>query len=299
MQTEINNNHIRLARNGIPRGASVARTIFGMLAAMLVFTGCAHAVDEGSDKTVTVPANIDHSDYDRLLKKYVDDEGLVAYTEWNDNAEDRAALKTYLEQYAPAPDEAAEGDDLSASLINGYNAFAMDFILDDYPVDSIMALSHPFDGRRHEVGGELVSLDDIEHATLIPHFGYRAHGVLVCVARSCPPLQRFAYTPDELEKQVNGAFEKWLAREDLNRFFPDESRVEISQVFEWFEDDFEEDGGIPAVLARHGPEQHREFLESGEYKIEIIPYDWALNDQEQREFGRVRQGWNRFKDVFR
>lgn len=256
-------------------------------------------VETGGDKVVRLPAGIDHSGYDLLLKKYVDEQGLVAYEDWHASSEDMRALNDYLAQYAPVPENAADGDDLSASLINGYNAFAMKKILDEYPVDSIMARGHPFEGRRFTVGGEQVSLDDMEHGTLIPHFGYRAHAVLVCVAKSCPPLRREAYLPATLDAQTDDSFRTWLGREDLNRFRPGENRVEISSVFEWFRDDFEEAGGLREVLARHAPEEFGRFLGGDDYEIEFIPYDWALNDRNGREFSRVRVGWNRVLDFFR
>ena len=69
------------------------------------------------------------------------------------------------------------------------------WILSGYPIESIWQLKDSFTAKRHDVGGRKVSLDDIEHGTLRPLIGYRAHAVLVCAARSCPPLQRFAYTP--------------------------------------------------------------------------------------------------------
>jgi hypothetical protein len=256
-------------------------------------------VETGRDKVVRIPAGIDHSDYDRLLKIYADERGLVDYSAWLNHAEDRQALKDYLRQYAPAPEKEAEGDELSAALINAYNAFAMDYILDNYPVDSIMSLSHPFGGRRFTVGGEQVSLDDIEHGTLIPHYGYRTHAVVVCVARSCPPLRREAYLAERLDEQVTDTFQEWLARADLNRFHPQENKVEISSVFTWFSDDFEKAGGVRAALARYGPEEHREFLSGEDYTVSFVDYNWALNDQQPREFSRIRQGWNRFLDFFR
>ena len=40
----------------------------------------------------------------------------------------------------------------------------------------------------------MVSLNDIENNVLRPEFGYRTHAVLVCAARSCPPLQQNAYS---------------------------------------------------------------------------------------------------------
>src|SRR5690606_21631711 len=107
-----------------------------------------------------------------------------------------------------------------AALINLYNALTVNLILEHYPLASIQTLSGPFETKRFRVGGEMVSLDDIEHKTLRPQLGYQAHAVLVCAARSCPPLQRSAFRADDLEAQIAVAFRDWLARPDLNKFLP-------------------------------------------------------------------------------
>ena len=36
----------------------------------------------GSDEGVMVPANVSHEAWDILLKKYVNDRGLIAYADW-------------------------------------------------------------------------------------------------------------------------------------------------------------------------------------------------------------------------
>jgi hypothetical protein len=66
------------------------------------------------------------------------------------------------------------------------------WILANYPTESIMGLKDSFGAKRHDIGGSKASLDNIEHGTLRPLLGYRAHAVLVCADRSCPPLQRSA-----------------------------------------------------------------------------------------------------------
>lgn len=255
--------------------------------------------ETGRDKVVRVPGGIDHRRYDRLLKTYVNEDGLVDYAAWQASAVDLEALEKYLGQYAAEGKEAAEGDELSAALINGYNAFVISSVLERYPVDSIMSLSHPFEGRRHPVGGEKVSLDDLEHANLIPHFGYRSHAVLVCAAQSCPPLRREAYLPSTVQAQADDNFRVWLGRGDLNRFHPDGNRVEVSSIFKWFQSDFKKAGGLREVLARHAPTEHRKFLAGEDDSIEYLPYDWALNDRNSGDFSKARLIWKRFLDFFR
>jgi hypothetical protein len=163
--------------------------------------------------------------------------------------------------------------------VNAYNAFVLQWILKTYPTESIWQLKNSFDGKRNDIGGRKVALNDIEHGTLRPLIGYRAHAVLVCAARSCPPLQRFAYTAVNFDEQDDHAYRTWLAREDLNKFSPNEKKVEISSIFKWFKADFDIVGGVPKILGCYAPRLVRDFAASGNYEIKYLPYSWGLNDQ--------------------
>jgi hypothetical protein len=230
-------------------------------------------------ENVDVPGGINHGEFDRLLKKYVNDQGLVNYGTWKQDAPDIAALDNYLKQFEAKVDNPAQGNEKAAALVNAYNAFVLRWILSNYPTESIQQLKNSFSAKRNEVGGRKVALDDIEHGTLRPLIGYRAHAVLVCAARSCPPLQQFAYTADKFDEQDDAAYRAWLTREDLNKFLPKEKKVEISSIFKWFKEDFDKAGGIPKILGRYAPEAVREFVGSGKYEIKYLPYNWGLNDQ--------------------
>lgn len=256
----------------------LVRTV--LVAFGLIFAGvAARAQQNQTGENVDVRSGMNHDDYDRLLKKYVNEQGLVDYGTWKQNAVDVSALDDYLKQFAPKPDSPAQGNEKAAALVNAYNAFMLRWILSNYPTESVWQLKDSFSGKRNEIGGRQVSLDDIEHGALRPLIGYRAHSVLVCAARSCPPLQRFAYTGDQFEEQNDLAYRAWLAREDLNKFLPNEKKVEISSVFKWFKEDFDKAGGIPKILGRYAPQAVREFAASGKYEIKYISYNWGLNDQ--------------------
>ena len=230
-------------------------------------------------ENVDVRSGINHDQFDRLLKKYVNEQGLVNYGAWKQNAADLAALDDYLMQFAAKIDNPAQASEKAASLANAYNAFVLRWILSNYPTESIWQLKDSFSGKRNEIGGRKVSLDDIEHGALWPLIGYRTHAVLVCAARSCPPLQRFAYAGDKFEEQDDRAFRVWLAREDLNKFLPDEKKVDISSIFKWFKQDFDKTGGVPKILGKYAPQSVHEFAAGGKYNIKYIPYNWGLNDQ--------------------
>ncbi len=216
----------------------------------LVAAGC--RTPEASAGGVEVPAAIDHADWDRLLRTYVNERGLVAYGQWKASPEDRRALAGYLERLGAVPRTAAIGADRSSTLINAYNAFTVSWVLENYPTRSIRSTDDPFEGRRHRLG-----------------------------ARSCPPLAREAYRPAMLDAQLDGAMARWLARNDLNAFFPD-GGADVSMIFRWYREDFDAAGGVRAVVQRHGGEPARRALAAEGAHIGHLDYDWTLNDQESR-----------------
>src|SRR5881392_3454752 len=250
----------------------ISITIFG-----LVFAAITTRAQKGEN--VDVPVGINHDELNRLLEKYVNEQGLVNYGAWKQSVADLSELDEYLHQFSAKADNAAQGNEKAASLVNAYNAFVLQWILKNYPTESIWQLKDSFSGKRNEIGGGKVSLDDIEHGALRPLIGYRAHAVLVCAARSCPPLQRFAYTAEKFDEQDDTAYRAWLAREDLNKFLPNEKKVEISSIFKWFKQDFDNAGDLPNILGRYAPKSVREFAASGNYQTKYLPYDWGLNDQ--------------------
>ncbi|MGJ3241574.1 MAG: DUF547 domain-containing protein [Opitutales bacterium] len=229
-------------------------------------------------ETPPFPAGIDHRPWDRLLKTYVDERGLVDYAGWHANAGDRAALDRYIAQFAPASKTPATGDDAIASLINAYNAITIAWILDNYPTPSIRKTDDPWDVERWQLGGERVSLDDIEHVFLRPEISWAVHSVVVCAARSCPPLRREAFTANNWYALMEDSYRRWLARDDLNRFLPEKNTVRLSKIFDWYEEDFTGEHTIPAVLRRYAPERYEAFLK-GDFKIRFLDYHWGLNAQ--------------------
>ncbi len=227
----------------------------------------------------SVPSGIAHSSYEALLQKYVNVLGLVDYGAWKTNREDLQKLDEYLSQFGQKPDPQISIGEEAASLINAYNAFTIQSMLENYPVESILQVKDVWTSRRHLMGGLRVSLDDIEKGALIPLIGWKVHTVVVCAARSCPPLQNFAYTPGNLDGQIETAYRIWLSRIDLNRFSSTQKIAEISQIFEWYSEDFETGGGIKSILQRYAPERHKPFLASEKFKITYLDYHWGLNDQ--------------------
>lgn len=258
-------------------------TLFAVIAAATLLPTVGQAQGgEGKQKDVEVkcPAGIDHSAWDRLLKKHVDQMGLVNYTAWKSDKGDMDALDGYIKQFAAKADKGAEGEEEAASLVNAYNAIAVRTILTAYPLESIHETKKPFETKAWMVGGEKVSLNDIENGTLRPMLKYRAHSVLVCAARSCPPLQRSAYQASSFEEQDDTAYKAWLAREDLNKFMPQAKKAEVSSIFKWFKGDFEKSVSPPNIFEKYGPASAKELVAGGkQFETSYLSYNWGLNDQ--------------------
>jgi uncharacterized membrane protein YdjX (TVP38/TMEM64 family) len=283
----------RLARRELAnsRIASCALAVILLAAA----AGCGGG---SSSAPVAVPAGIDHSEWNRLLRTYVNPKGLVDYARWKSTPTDMQALRGYLAEIARPARPEAQGTEKGAALVNAYNALTISWILERYPTESIQALPKSFTAARHRVGGRDVSLDDIEHGTLAPEIGFLVHGALVCAARSCPPLAREAYRPDRLTSQLSFAMLRWLGRPDLNAFDPANHRARVSAIFRWNAADFEkEKGGLRGVLSLYAPDPARAFVLEPATKIDDMPYDWGLNDQGLHgwRYGGAKAWWDRVR----
>src|SRR2546427_6902884 len=92
----------------------------------------ARAQQNQRGENVDVRTGIQHDEYDRLLKKYVNEQGLVNYEGWKQSAADLFALDEYLKQFAAKIDSPAQGNEKAATLVNGYNALVLRWILANY-----------------------------------------------------------------------------------------------------------------------------------------------------------------------
>ncbi|MFN0103170.1 MAG: DUF547 domain-containing protein [Bryobacteraceae bacterium] len=227
------------------------------LSFVLLAVGLAHGVwTDILQRFVTPKARVD---YARLAK-----EGLPALDGYL-----AALAKPWPAEMPPAARKAA--------LINSYNALTVRWVTGHYPVASIWRTRHPFTAARHTVNGRAYSLDQIE--TQLRDMGDpRVHAVLVCAARSCPPLRREAYVAEKLDAQLDDNTRAWLANRALNEFDPTSREAEVSRIFEWYRGDFEKNGGTVGIfLAKHGP-HYAAFLQSGNARIRYRDYYWGLND---------------------
>ena len=232
----------------------------------------------GAEKTVSsFPSPFDASEWTSLLAKYVDARGLVAYGRWKSDAGDRRRLSEFLARLGRPGGASLETDQRIAILVNAYNAFIIEAVLDRYPVESIRAIPGAFTDEIHPSGGQRYSLDEIEHAA-VRLGGYRVHATMVCASRSCPPLDRRAFMASDLSAHEDERMRAWMARGDLYRFDPETNTIFVPKYFEWYKSDFEKEG-VARILAAFAPKRYRGWIEGGGFRLAYLDYDWSLNDQ--------------------
>ena len=224
----------------------------------------------------------DHRDWDRQLRAYVDAEGRVAYRDWF--AGDGAALQLYMQQLAAADPTAWSESEQLSFWINAYNAGTIWAVSQGRSAESLLGRGRLFKFWKFQVAGRQRTLDEIEHKILRKQFAEpRIHFAIVCASRSCPALRAEAYESARIDEQLQEQAVRFLNDPTRNAFDLSESRIRLSQIFDWFSEDFERHGALlPYIAAFVEDQQVRAWLEAGApgAHTEHLSYDWTLNAQE-------------------
>jgi uncharacterized protein DUF547 len=230
----------------------------------------------------------DPTPWDTVLRQYVDAKHRVDYTDLKKGG--WRQLNDYLTSLGQPGTRPLLPNEKKALLTDAYNAFTIQWVLQNYPIASIWRSDAPFSKARHKLGGKMVSLDEIE-SELRAMGDPRIHAALVCAARSCPPLRREAFVADRLDEQLDSNVRKWLANPSLNQFEPAQGKAEISPIFKWYHQDFDAyPGGLEGFLKKYAPPQVVEELGNKKLQVSFRNYDWSLNDQSDRaqNYSRVQ-----------
>jgi len=231
---------------------------------------------------------VDHSTWDRLLKKYVDQDGMVNYAAWKASETDRTALKEYLAALGQAdPQAKTTKEGKLAFWINAYNALTVYGILEVYPTSSIrnhtakVVVYNIWKDLLLPVGDKKYSLDAIEHRALRKLGEPRIHFAIVCASIGCPRLRNEAYTPAKLEAQLADNTRDFFARRKNLQVDSANRRVQVSSILDWFGKDF---APTPqkalASLAEYMPDQaSKRLIASEDFSVSYLDYDWNLNEQ--------------------
>ncbi|QNF32540.1 DUF547 domain-containing protein [Adhaeribacter swui] len=205
-----------------------------------------------------------------FFKKFVTD-GKVAYAAVKKDAKSIQALTSKIGSMnlAEAPDNSKK-----AFYINAYNLLVIKAVTDLYPLQTVMAKPGFFDKTLHQVAGEQLTLNDLEKKKLLePYRDARLHFVLVCAAVSCPNLASFAYTPEQINTQLDNRTKLALNNPAFIRVNTSKQQVLISKIFDWYKSDFLKN--TPTALAYINTYRQNKIPET--YQLGYYEYDWNLN----------------------
>ncbi len=231
-------------------------------------------------------AVIDHGPWDRLLGTYIRSgkDGINRFLYGRITDADKTALHGYLNRLRSTPIGRFNRAEQKAYWINLYNALTVQLVIGFYPVESIKDIDvsagifgGPIDRKLLEIGGETVSLNDIEHRILRPIWrDPRIHYAVNCASLGCPNLMAQAYTGANTETLLDHAAQNYVNHPRGARV--EDGRLIVSKIYAWFVDDF--GGSEEGVLAhlRHLAEPPLARALKGRTGIDDYEYDWRLND---------------------
>jgi len=197
--------------------------------------------------------------------------GKVAY---KDIKASPAALEELIEMTKAISVSKDKAMEYQAFWINGYNLLVIKGIVDNYPIKSPLDVSGFFDKKKYSIGGKSITLNDIENKLLRGNFPNepRFHFVLVCAGLGCPPIIKQAYLPSTLDAQLERQTQLALNRSDFIKV--NKNKVKISQIFEWYKNDFTLNGkSVVDFINMYKTEKLSDNI-----KVSYYPYDWTLNE---------------------
>jgi Protein of unknown function, DUF547 len=240
----------------------------------------------------------DHSyaAWDALLKKHVKwlPDNKQSRANYKGFAADRAELKKVLESLSAVSMvqfNAFSRDQQQAFLINAYNAFTVEVILTKYPdLKSIKELGSfnrgPWKNEFFTLLGEKRHLDWIEHEQLRPKYAEpRVHAAVNCASIGCPALFPEAFTAPKLDAMLEDGMRRFLGDRTRNKY--EGGKLQVSNIFKWFKEDFEKGhkgfAKLEDVFAKYADllttdETARNQIKAKTVSISHLDYDWSLND---------------------
>ncbi len=226
---------------------------------------------ELTSTTANSAVNVDHSQWDKLLKKYVNNEGYVNYKGFQ---KDRTQLDSYLKMLSEQdPNNDWSVQELLAYYINLYNASTVELILNNYPTKSIQDIKGNFTKGFIKIGSRELSLGGLENGVIRKMDEPRIHFAINCASVSCPKLMNEAFTAAKINEQLDRAVKDFINsdKNDISASSP-----KLSSIFDWYQKDFKVNGKQDVIGFIN---QYSKTKINTGATIAYKDYNWNLNEQ--------------------
>ena len=243
-----------------------------------------------------------HADWSVLLQKHATwiSNGTASVVDYDGFKTDQQQLNRYLANLSSVKSgqfDSWSRDQQLAFLINAYNAYTIDLILSRWPeIDSIRDLgslfSSPWKKEFFTLLGDLRHLDWIEHEVIRGSGRYNEpliHFAVNCASIGCPALLDEAFIAERIDEQLLDVTRRFLQDRSRNRFNAVNGRLEVSSIFDWYEEDFQKGWrgyeSLNGFFRAHAEwlsdeESIRARIRKGNNPIRFLPYDWTLNKKQ-------------------
>lgn len=242
-----------------------------------------------------------HRSFDQILDLYVRD-GQVYYRALQSE-------RVRLDRYASSlnvSDEAYRSwsrEQQMAFWVNAYNAFALQTVIDRYPIrgkspnfpaSSIRQIPGAFDKTKHSAAGRSVTLDEIEKEVLPEFKEPRLYLALGRGSVGSGRLRSEAFSGDRLARQLDAVAADFMTHDQLLKIDRDEGTASVTPIISWREAEFvaayDTGAGGPyaqrsaverAIIAFIAPRLlplEKEFVRKNEFRFIFHNFDWRLND---------------------
>jgi hypothetical protein len=239
--------------------------------------------------------------FDHVLDTYVRD----GYVYYHALQRDRAGLDRYVASL-DTPRKTVESwakPVQEAFWVNAYNAIVLRTVIDAYPIrvrstqypaKSIRQIPGAFDALKHRVGGDSLTLDEMEKNVIAKFGDARLVLALGRAALGSGRLHSEVYLGSNLDSQLDLVIKECAERISCIKIDRDKSLIEVTPIVSWREDVFVQtfaaDGRQrwpnrtpveQAVAAMAYPRvffSEREFLTANTFQMKYGEFDWRLND---------------------
>lgn len=214
---------------------------------------------------------ISYQAFDELLKKYVSDKGKVNYKGFKSESAKLDEFCKLLE--ANPPKDSWTTAQKKAFWINAYNAMIIKLVIKHYPVSSVKKVvkaGKPWNLKFFKIG-DIEDLDGIEHKILRKMGDPKIHVGINCASFSCPKLNNKAFTADNVDSELEALMKEFVNDPSKNKITA--SKVELSEIFNWFKEDFTKKGTLIEFLNKYSTVKINSNAD-----ISHLKYNWSLNE---------------------
>ena len=255
------------------------------------------------------PAASFHDKCEYILEKFVHDNGMVDYQGLRRKRLELRAVLREFDKLKPNEYESWPKEDKIAFWINVYNLQKLSIITDNYPIKPTSRILTIFyrgtNNIRHIeekiARHKFLVMDEEFTFAAIEKLYFRGEfddpRVFFAISSGClssPPLRKEPYYGRNLNEQLDEQIRRFLSSPLAFSIDREKEKVYLSALFQssWYGGEFikkfainrkfkdhpDQSRAVLNFITNYIPKEYVTFLETGNYTIKYMTYDWTLND---------------------